>query len=75
MDLHLNKCNLFSKKVPISPPQGLPPEEDCQRPKTFAAFSPPKSLSDAGGGLCGLNEQYSFYLGTLSRPKISLQFF
>jgi hypothetical protein len=40
--------------------QGLPPEEDCQRPKTFAAFSPPKSLSDAGGGLCGLNADISY---------------
>ena len=24
------------------------------------AFSPPKSLSDAGGGLCGLNVKYFF---------------
>ena len=31
-----------------------------QRPKTVTVFSSPKSLTDAGGGLCGLNVKYSF---------------
>ena len=35
-------------------------KEDMQLKTAKEQISPPKSLSDAGGGLCGLHVKYSF---------------